>query len=141
MCVVIRGEGLPLTQEGQSVVETEDFRSFLMGGASPSSEQVEACRGGKGRAGNRKRSSSGSRQMSVNDYPHFLLGENEAQIMQLPRGCTAARWPSWVEGSWQEWRRRWEPVVLGRTPRPKETGSQMTSFFLRSHVSCAGLRV
>lgn len=25
--------------------------------------------------------------MSVNDYSHFLLGENEAQIMQLPEAA------------------------------------------------------
>lgn len=58
-----------------------------MGRASPSSEQVGAYRGGSGRTGDRKRSTSGSRQMSVNDDSHFLLGENEAQVMQLPKAA------------------------------------------------------
>lgn len=48
---------------------------------------------------NRERGSPGSRQLVKNQL-HFLLGENEAQIMHLVQGHTAARWQSWHRGSW-----------------------------------------
>lgn len=70
--------------------------SFLLalcppGGEGPPSEPVLLMlpTGRKGpqrwqrEARNNEWGSSGSRQMVMNDHPHFLLGENEAQFMHL----------------------------------------------------------
>lgn len=48
--------------------------------------------------------------MVMNDHPHFLLGENEAQVMHLAAAGQKLRGFVGARG-------------FGRCPRPKDTGS------------------
>lgn len=54
-------------------------------------------------------------------------------MMQLAQGHTAAQWPSWDGGSWEE-----REEVLGEPQIQKTLDPKRTNLSFRSKVSCAG---